>query len=138
VRNWFSRIPSTILSTIVFKTTSSIVVVPIVLILVFVVFILDFLREAAESLSLLPSLCSCILTIRRNSYRTASIELYKLLCSVSDRIKYSNELHSFSCVSLPVTQNASIRREKSSNYDKHAVNSQHHVFAHIENIPNAE
>ncbi|UJR31263.1 hypothetical protein I4U23_018763 [Adineta vaga] len=60
VRNVFSQVQNRILVKLLFKLTSAVVIVPFVLILI---------------------LLSCILVIRRNSYRAASVELYKLLYS---------------------------------------------------------
>ncbi|CAF0826530.1 unnamed protein product [Adineta steineri] len=60
VRNVFSQVQNRILVQLLFKLTSAVVIVPLVLILI---------------------LISCILIIRRNSYRGASVELYKLLYS---------------------------------------------------------
>ncbi|CAF4367563.1 unnamed protein product [Rotaria sordida] len=60
VRNIVTQIQNEIFVNIILKITSAVVIIPLVLILI---------------------LFSCILTIRRNSYRGASLELYKLLYS---------------------------------------------------------
>ncbi|CAF4405792.1 unnamed protein product, partial [Rotaria socialis] len=55
-----TQIKNEVLTNIILKISSAVVIIPLVLILI---------------------LLSCILSIRRNSYRAASIELYKLLHS---------------------------------------------------------
>lgn len=58
IRNLFLQIHDQILVKLLLKITSAVVVIPLILLLI---------------------LSACVLTIRRNSYRSASIELYKLL-----------------------------------------------------------
>ncbi|CAF3513214.1 unnamed protein product [Rotaria socialis] len=60
IRNIITQIKNEVLTNIILKISSAVVIIPLVLILI---------------------LLSCILSIRRNSYRAASIELYKLLHS---------------------------------------------------------
>ncbi|CAF1242481.1 unnamed protein product [Adineta ricciae] len=74
VRNLFSQVQNRILVKLLFKLTSAVVIVPLVLILI---------------------LLSCILFIRRNSYRAASAELYKLLYS-------SRKTHQLAIKNAPV------------------------------------
>ncbi|CAF3775744.1 unnamed protein product [Rotaria magnacalcarata] len=60
IRNIITQINNEVLTNIILKISSAVVIIPLVLILI---------------------LLSCILSIRRNSYRAASVELYKLLHS---------------------------------------------------------
>ncbi|CAF2615030.1 unnamed protein product [Rotaria sp. Silwood2] len=74
VRNIVTQIQNEILVNIILKITSAVVIIPLVLILI---------------------LFSCILTIRRNSYRGASLELYKLLYT-------SHKVHQLAVKNAPV------------------------------------
>ncbi|CAF3576152.1 unnamed protein product [Rotaria sp. Silwood1] len=80
VRNIVTQIRNNILVNIILKITSAVVIIPLVLILI---------------------LFSCILTIRRNSYRGASLELYKLLYS-------SHKVHQLAVKNAPVVVTTSL------------------------------